>query len=258
MNPPIRLKGAGNFRDFGGYATADGRHVKHRRLFRSEALHQLTSEDYTQLNDLGIGLVCDLRSDLERSHKPTTWPAAPLPTTLMMDVNVDLRVESCELSDILRDDPSERGAMKMMLHAYRFIPAALSRHLATLFATFAKQGLAPLIVHCSAGKDRTGVLSALLLLLLDVPREQVLADYLKTDQHLNTAKLAADLARQLELVLGQAPAAAVVELIAGVRAIYLETAIESIESGYGSVEAYFAAAGVAREQILEFRAALIE
>lgn len=258
MNLPLRLKGARNFRDFGGQVTRDGRRVKRHRLFRSEALNQLTYEDYSLLGELGIGLVCDLRSDLERSHKPTSWPLHVLPKTLVMDVDVDLRVESCALSDALRADPSERGALAMMLQAYRFIPVALTRHLSNLFTALAAEEQAPLIVHCSAGKDRTGVLSALLLLLLGVPRQQVLADYLQTNQQIDSVKLESDLARQLELVTGRTPSPEMVKVIAGVREIYLETAIDSIESRHGTVEAYFSAAGVAREQIQAFRHGLIE
>ena len=63
MNAEIRLKGAPNFRDLGGYTTADGHHVRRGKLFRSEGLHQLQTEDYAALHDLGIRLICDLRSD---------------------------------------------------------------------------------------------------------------------------------------------------------------------------------------------------
>lgn len=258
MTTSIRLKGAPNFRDFGGCATADGRRVRRGKLFRSEALHQLTTDDHALLNGLGIRLVCDLRSDLERSRKPTAWPAQQLPTLLVMDVNVDLRIESCELSDLLRADPTEHGALKMMLHAYRFIPDALAKHLGSFFTTVAADGMTPLLLHCSAGKDRTGVLAALILLLLGVPRESVLADYLKTGQHHGIARFEADLALQLETVLGQTPAPEMVKVIAGVRGIYLDSAIEEVTARYGSIESYFAGAGVDREQVREFRSRLIE
>jgi protein-tyrosine phosphatase len=103
MNPEIRLKGAPNFRDLGGYTSADGRRVRRGKMFRSEGLHQLKTDDYVALHDLGIRLICDLRSDVEREKKPTVWPAHMLPTTLVMDVNADLRANNSDLMDMLRD-----------------------------------------------------------------------------------------------------------------------------------------------------------
>ena len=93
MNAELRLQGAPNFRDLGGYVNADGKRVKHRLLYRSEGLHQLTAEDHAVLHDLGLKLICDLRSDFEREKKPTVWPEHMLPETLIMDVNADIRAE---------------------------------------------------------------------------------------------------------------------------------------------------------------------
>ncbi|MFA7278845.1 MAG: tyrosine-protein phosphatase [Sterolibacterium sp.] len=262
MNTPVRLKGAPNFRDFGGHATTDGRRVKRSKLFRSEALHALPQEDHALLAELDIRLVCDLRSDLERSRRPAHWPVPLAPTLLHMEVNVDLRAESCELSDMLRADPSAHGAHRMMLHAYRYIPDGLLRHLGKFFeaATSAEPAAEPVAVllHCSAGKDRTGVFAALLLLLLGVKRESVLADYLATNQCDIIDRLEAALGQLLETVLGQTPAPEVVKLVAGVREIYLETALDAISARYGSIEDYLACAGVNREQIQKFRSRLIE
>lgn len=258
MKAAPRLKGAPNFRDFGGHATTDGRRVKRGKLFRSEALHALPQEDHALLAELDIRLVCDLRSDLERARRPAHWPVPRAPTLLHMEVNVDLRAESCELSDMLRADPSAEGAHQMMLHAYRYIPEGLLRHLGKFFQAATATEPAAVLLHCSAGKDRTGVFAALLLLLLGVPKESVLADYLATNQCDIIDRLEAALGQLLETVLGQTPATEVVKLVAGVSETYLATALDAISTRYGSIEDYFDCAGVSREQMREFRSRFVE
>ena len=78
----ITLEGAPNFRDLGGYATADGRHVRWRRVYRSDELSRLTAADYVRLADLGIAVVCDFRRDSERAIAQTAWQGAKAPTIL--------------------------------------------------------------------------------------------------------------------------------------------------------------------------------
>ena len=258
MNAEIRLKGAPNFRDLGGYATADGRHVIRGKLFRSEGLHQLQKEDYAALHDLGIRLICDLRSDFEREKKPTVWPAHMLPTTLVMDVNADLRANNSDLYDMLRADPTERGVQKLFDHVYRFVPEALTKHLSKFFNAITEDGHLPLILHCSAGKDRTGVLSAILLMALGVPRETVVHDYMKTNEYRDAAQLKAKVHELMEPILGAPPSAAMVDMMAGVEELYIETSLEEIETSYGSVNDYLLAAGVSKSQLEKFRTLMLE
>lgn len=243
MNADIRLKGAPNFRDLGGYATSDGRRVKRGLVFRSEGLHTLTAEDYAALHELGIALICDLRSDLERSLKPTVWPEHMRPTTLIMDVNADIRSGDGELYDMLRQDPTRRGALALILHVYKCVPDALARHLPSFFNA-AADGNLPLILHCTAGKDRTGVLSAVLLLALGVPRETVVADYMKTNEHCDAAKLEKKVRELMESILGTSPSRDIIDLMVGVHPTYLDASLDAIVSKYNSLDAYLASAGV--------------
>lgn len=258
MNADIRLKGAPNFRDLGGYATADGRHVKRGLLFRSEGLNTLTTEDYAALHDLGIRLVCDLRSDLERSLKPTVWPEHMLPTTLIMDVNADIRAGDGGLYDMLRSDPTERGALALILHIYKWVPDALSRHLAKFFNAIAEDNGLPLILHCTAGKDRTGVLSAVLLLALGVPRETVVVDYMKTNEYRDAVKLEKKVHDLMEPILGGPPSREIVEMMAGVHPTYLEASLTTIDSNYDSLNAYLESAGVSQAVLAKLRERLLD
>jgi protein-tyrosine phosphatase len=258
MNPEIRLKGAPNFRDLGGYTSADGRRVRRGKMFRSEGLHQLKTDDYVALHDLGIRLICDLRSDVEREKKPTVWPAHMLPTTLVMDVNADLRANNSDLMDMLRDDPTAQGVQKLFAHVYRFVPEALTKHLAKFFDAITEDGHLPLILHCSAGKDRTGVLSAILLMALGVPRETVVHDYMKTNEYRDAAQLKAKVFEIMEPILGAPPSDEMVDMMAGVEEHYIETSLESIESSYGKMSDYLLAAGVSELQLAKFRALMLE
>ena len=258
MNAELRLKGAPNFRDLGGYLTTDGRRVRRGKLFRSEGLNQLEAEDYAALNDLGIRLICDLRSDFERERKPTVWPSYLLPKTLVMDVNADLRAGKSDLWGMLREDPTERGVLALMMHVYRFVPEALGKHLGNFFNAVTDEEQLPLILHCSAGKDRTGVLSAVLLTALGVPRETVIADYMKTNEYRDAVKLKKKVIELMLPILGTAPPDDVVEIMAGVHADYLNASFDAIDTQYGSIERYLESAGVDKAQAAKFSALMLE
>ncbi len=258
MTAELRLQGAPNFRDLGGYVNADGLRVKRRLLYRSEGLHQLTEEDHAVLHDLGLKLICDLRSDFERAKKPTVWPEHMLPRTLVMDVNADIRAENADLYGMLRKDPTEHGARAMMMYVYRFVPEALTRHLGKFFDAVSVDGNLPLILHCSAGKDRTGVLSAILLMTLGVSRETVVADYMKTQVYRDAVKLKAKVLELMEPIIGTTPSPEMIEVMAGVEPVYIDTAIEAIEDQFDSLDAYLISAGVRQEQIAAFRSRMLE
>jgi protein-tyrosine phosphatase len=254
----LRLKGAPNFRDLGGYETKDGRHVRRGRVFRSEGLNQLSTEDYAALHDLGIKLICDLRSDYERSSKPTMWPQHLMPKTLVMDVNADLRAGKSDLWEMLRADPTERGVLGMMMHVYKFVPDALGKHLGKFFKAVADEEQLPLILHCSAGKDRTGVMSAVLLMTLGVPRETAVADYMKTHEYRDAVKLKKKVVELMLPILGTAPPDDVVEIMAGVHPDYLNASFDAIDGGHGSIDRYLESAGVTPAQIAKFTSLMLE
>ena len=254
----LRLKGAPNFRDLGGYTTSDGRKVKSGRVFRSEGLNQLATEDYAALHELGIQLICDLRSDYERASKPTMWPQHLMPRTLVMDVNADLRAGKSDLWEMLRTDPTERGVLAMMMHVYKFVPDALGKHLGKFFKAVVDEEQLPLILHCSAGKDRTGVLSAVLLMTLGVPRETAVADYMKTHEYRDAVKLKKKVVELMLPILGTAPPEDVVEIMAGVHPDYLNASFNTIDTQYGSITRYMESAGVTSAQIDKFRSMMLE
>ena len=179
----LPLEGGRNFRDLGGYATADGRHVKWGMLYRSGSMHGLTPKDYAYLEKLGIRVVCDFRSSGERKVEPAAWPVAGAPRVLADDYDMQSFMPRGDMNNLNYDQARDRlsGMYPVILDKFN---SQYRRMFSELLA-----GHAPLAFNCSAGKDRTGIAAALLLTALGVPRQTVIADYLATNQYLKPAQL---------------------------------------------------------------------
>lgn len=234
----IVLDGAANFRDLGGYATADGRHVRWGRIYRSGELSRLTAADYDKLASLGIAVVCDFRRDSERTGASTTWQGANPPTILNLPGSQTER----------RADPGGAGTARpgqsaMLLASYPTYPTTLApSYRTTLQQLLTRDGA--VLYHCTAGKDRTGTFSALLLTMLGVPRDVVMEDYLLTNEYLVTpARVAAIVAR------GGSRESATATL--GVDREYLELMFATIDRADGSFDEY-------RRRTLQFSDADLE
>ena len=175
----LMLEGVLNFRDIGGYATADGGRVRCGRMFRSAAFAEATEDDRRRLDALGLKLVYDLRATAERGRRPQGWPAAgcgPEIAARDMQQSVGNLVDA-----IVAPDATPEQIVGRMLATYRHLPYEQAESYAAVLARAAAGDL-PMVFNCSAGKDRTGVLAALLLDLLGVPRAVVIEDYLHTQE----------------------------------------------------------------------------
>jgi protein-tyrosine phosphatase len=233
----LPLEGAKNFRDLGGYRAADGRYVRWGLVYRSNYLVDLTPKDFAYLNGLGIRLVCDVRSESERSRAPDHWVGnAPEFFSIPIGPNRDgtltpeeLKQRVAALNNESRN--STRGYDKL---AVDFAPqfGNILRRLAA--------GDLPAVEHCSSGKDRTGVFSAILLTALGVPREVVIQDYLLTTRYLlapdSIEKTTADL--QKILGLSEPPDAATVQALMTTKPGTLDATFESLDKIYGSFDSY--------------------
>ncbi len=181
----LPLQGGRNFRDLGGYRAADGRTVKWGLLFRSGSMHGLTEADYRALEARNIRVVCDFRDTGERSVEPVSWPAPSAPRVLSTDYTLDR-------SFLPTGDPKTWTAEKARAAMAESYPRMLVQFNGQYRRMFAEllAGHAPLAFNCSAGKDRTGIASALLLTALGVRRATVIDDYLLTNRYLNAASFA--------------------------------------------------------------------
>ena len=250
----LRLEGPVNFRDLGGYAGLDGRRVRWGRLFRSDALETLTEADLDVLDRLGVRLICDLRRDEERARA----------TSLLRD-HPGIRIEHLPIGDlaaetrtmarrVMRGEIAEVG-VDTMAGVYLTILRLHADSFGTIVANAADAANLPMIVHCTAGKDRTGVASALLLAALGVDDEAILADYELSTEYHSVAKIA-EVRPRLEAAgidfskvetFWSAPRAVMAATLAGLR------------SAHGSVEAYLTGpAGVSPAALKALRASLLE
>jgi protein-tyrosine phosphatase len=220
----VPLKGGSNFRDLGGYRTADGRVVRRSTVFRSAHLGTLTDEDRAALRGLGVRTIVDLRGVSEAAETPH-----------LID-GVDCRVVGAhiepQLGDKIRVAVADGSAtphlmMQYLTDHYRDYPRRCAPGFRTLFATLSDGTHRPLVFHCTAGKDRTGFASALLLTLLGVPWDAVMDDYLRTND-LWTGHIG----RYTELDIDTR--AAIVEA----RTPYLEAAFDVVRQDFGGAEVF--------------------
>lgn len=232
---------APNFRDLGGHRSRFGGSIREGMLFRAEAIHDPEGEDARRLATFGIRLVGDLRSSREVATAAGYWRNSAV-EVLAMDVVADFRARDDPLRS-MREDPGEAGALRMMIDTYEALPAACAPHLATLFRRLAA-GDGPLLLHCTAGKDRTGFVVALLLHALGVGTEEIMADYLRSGLCHNRQVLAAT-RHILAQALGREIDGAVLDIVTAVRPAFLEASLGRITRDHGSVDAYLAnAAGL--------------
>jgi protein-tyrosine phosphatase len=226
-NPPfsVPLEGASNVRDLGGYLTKSGRRVRRGVLFRSAALATLTEADLATLAALDIRVVCDFRGVQERGRAPTRL-VGPTIVTLPIEPSV-----GAGLRDILATKEATGEALHAVLER-AYVAYALGSNVQYRgLLDQVLDGGVPLLFHCSAGKDRTGFGAALILMALDVPWEDVVADFQATD-HLWRRDTVHhdDLPEQVRENL----------LIADPR--LLEAAFAAARREYGSFDAYLARA----------------
>ena len=186
----LDFEGCVNFRDLGGYRTADGRMVAWRRLFRADGLNKLTAADLAQLTDLGLTTVIDLRT-VDEAEQRGSFPVDEVP----------VRYVGLPLTDVLpatEELPDWKEAAYVATR-YGAMVSEGGPVLTEAIHVLASGGSLPAVMHCSAGKDRTGVLSALVLAFLGVPDQTIVEDY---------ALSAAAMGRLLERLKAEYPEAA--------------------------------------------------
>jgi protein-tyrosine phosphatase len=177
----IELDGAANARDLGGLPTVDGRHTRPGVLLRSDNLQDLSAQDIATLRSGGLGTVLDLRTSAEVE---LTGPG-PLKATDVKHLHLDLIPHGFEGQPAAsRAIPDEDAPDHAMDHFYIDYVRDAPDHVATALRTIADPNAGAVLVHCAAGKDRTGVIVALALSLVGVRRDAVVADYARTDERI--------------------------------------------------------------------------
>ncbi len=167
----LPLQGGRNFRDLGGYRTIDDKQVVWGRIYRSGVMANLTGEDVAYLRRLGVDVVCDFRSREEIAREPSALAVKGGLEYVTFDYSMGME----SIAGVARAKTREE-AVAAFAQGYLSMATMLKPHFTDLFERLARSET-PLAMNCSAGKDRTGVASALLLSILGVPRETVVADY---------------------------------------------------------------------------------
>lgn len=232
----VPLAGAPNFRDLGGYATADGRRVRWGRVYRAGALSHLTDADLEVVAALGLRLVCDLRSAEEVEESPDRLPARNPPVYVRLPA---APVDSKETQrQRLRAVLLDRRRLHTLL--LEFYTVTMIDHNASLyrqvFERLANPDNLPAVIHCTAGKDRAGMVSAVLLLALGVPEETVIADYTQSNRFYDHFERITQRSVRPLRALGVSVSDLYPLLIA--HPDTLRAALAYLRERYGSVEAY--------------------
>ena len=244
----VALEGVENFRDYGDYPTATGRRLKRGQFFRSAAHGRATAADLQAIADLNLAVVVDLRRKGERLRDPSRRPAGFAGQVIDNDLG-DENEDSWH-AHIRTSDLTESSFRNYLIDYYRAAPFE-ARHI-DLFSRYFR-ALAtvegPVLIHCAAGKDRTGILAALTHHLAGVHLDDITADYLLTNNPERVAMRLPLVAQAIEEIAGRVPSEAALKTAMGVEPIYLETAFAVIEARHGGIEAYL-------EQVLGVDASL--
>ncbi|GAW41907.1 Tyrosine-protein phosphatase precursor [Brevundimonas sp. SH203] len=226
-----------NFRDYGDYATTAGRRVRPGRLFRSAHHARASEADLSRVGALDLGAVVDLRRPGERRDQPSRRPDGW--SGQVIEGGVDDGVEAPHITFLKTQDLTPDSGRRFMQDTYRRLPfdAAHRDVFGRYFQALAEQDR-PVLIHCAAGKDRTGFLAALTHHLLGVSRDDMVEDYLLTNTAVDLAGRAPSIARQLQKMTGRVAADDAVTAFLGVEAAYLEAALSEVEARHGSVDAY--------------------
>jgi protein tyrosine/serine phosphatase len=240
----LPLTGAFNFRDLGGYPTADGRQTRWGRVFRSDTLHELTAEDLVVLRNLGLRTVVDLRT----------------PTELDRDGRgrlVDEPVRHVSLSVLPEESGESRAAPPPiggdMADRYLWYLEVGGDRLAAALRLVAAPDEHPLVFHCMAGKDRTGVLSALVLGCLGVARSAIVDDYVQTGTRLH---LILDRLRRHPVYGRTMPAEPSTAVT--VDGTTIERFLDRVDERYGGAAGWARSAGVRPETLDALRRCLLQ
>ncbi|HJS85309.1 MAG TPA: tyrosine-protein phosphatase, partial [Acetobacteraceae bacterium] len=223
----LALEGASNVRDLGGWPTSDGRRVRFGRVFRSAALTGLTERDIDVLAETGLRTVCDLRGTREAERAPYALDRLPGVTVRRLPIEPSV---GASLRDLLATrEATGEDVLTVMKRAYQAYALEWSHRYRAIFALLQDEAALPLLLHCSAGKDRTGFGAALILTALGVPYEAVREDYLASNRlWRGDAGLAAELPDPIA------------KQMLRVHRELLDAAFEAIEGAFGEFKRYAA------------------
>jgi protein-tyrosine phosphatase len=241
MERLISLEGAVNFRDLGGYATADGQHTKWRVVFRADGLGDLSEADFDVMRELGIRTVVDLRSGYEVEQSRFDVETHPV------------AFHHFPFIDSVPDVEQWNARPGLLKAQYKEMLDDAGPQIVGALEALTAPDAQPAVFHCTAGKDRTGLLSAILLSLLGVPEETVVADYALSGEAME--RLRAKLI--LKYPNGKDVIADIDEVFSAEPSNMAELLVY-LRERYGSISEYAAAIEVPEQVVSRLREMLLE
>ena len=218
----LPLEGGFNFRDMGGYKVFSGKSVKWGKIFRSDEMSNLTPSDLEYLNNIPLHTVVDFRSKNEINESPDIIPVSVI-NNYELTINPGNHSNISDVSKFSSEDGEE-----FMKDIYRSLvsDSAIINRYKMFFALLQDESKLPLLFHCTAGKDRTGMGAALFLASLGVDEKVIFEDYMLSNQLLEDKyHVITDSMPQLKALLE-------------VRLRYLRTGFDQIKKEHGSIENY--------------------
>ncbi len=233
----IPLEGGKNFRDLGGYKTPLGQAIRWGKLYRSGHLSFLTDSDLNKITGLELAMVFDFRDDKEREKRPNRYP-------LVAPKEKSLPIEPGSMSTFLAKAASGNLSANYVVEFME----SINRELVTdyqgqyreMFKELLSNDGSPIVMHCAAGKDRTGLGVALTLASLGISESVIMEDYLLSNEYVAIATDAARVAEEVAHKVGRQISSSALHPMFEVRESYLGSAMNTIKQQFGGIDSYLA------------------
>jgi len=222
----LALAGAINFRDLGGYASADGRCLRWGRVYRSDSLSELTDADRDAIRGLGLRSLFDLRHEQERQRRPNRFDGGA--QTRVHAIGFYPRGTEELVEKVRARAITPQAARDSLQDIYRHLPVDQAGVYARLLQALLEPDALPALIHCTSGKDRTGFAAAVLLTALGVPRATIEQDYALTNEY----------RRDIGFMVGGSADPEVVDAVTAASPQYLAAAFDGIGARWGSEQAF--------------------
>lgn len=232
----IEIKKVNNFRFIGGIKNKDGRILKDNTFYRSGNLHKLKKKSFQEFSKLGIQKVIDLRTNNEISKHQDQLPSSVNYQQLAAFTDKEDQMTQARKL-VLQGKVNSKDAEKRMLDFYHDYPIENPEIIKEIIHQILDSDT-PVLYHCTAGKDRTGMISMLLLTILNFDKETIYQDYLQSNnQRKKVIEKRLDLANSLHFIYPKMDIK-VLEELSWIKPEFLDTAYQSIEKKYGSMDNY--------------------
>lgn len=254
----IPIDGVHNFRDFGGHETKSGARIKSKTLFRSGQFSGLSEKGLNQIKSLGPKTLIDLRKANERAKQPGNFGNFDFSRIENNHLNIDTNSLPPHLEFLQEKDRNYDEVFDYMVKATRRIPFEPDHKI--IFRD-ALKALAnheiPVIIHCTAGKDRTGILCAIILKILEVDEAIIIEDYLHTNHVPGHENIIIKYAEFSSEQTGRYIPPEIMRPMGQVHEDFISAAFDEINAEFETLENYLAHIGISQSEIKKIRSNLL-